>query len=158
MSYVSLLLRVQGTKLVLACRICAILATEFLITTLLRCLVTAYYKYTWGKLKTKVNTLSLLRPGGLFQSAFLFSPQTGSRSDLAQRQHRPDATCPKICLPFLASLQPRHTFMCHIQLTKILYGMWLFIAGSVTRVGGSRMSPSPSRRCASTALTLLNQN
>lgn len=48
------------------------LATKFLIT-LLRCLVTAYYKYTGGKLKTKVNTLSLLRPEVLFQSAFFSS-------------------------------------------------------------------------------------
>lgn len=72
MSSVSLLCRVQGTRLELACRICAILATKFLIT-LLRCLVTAYYKYTGGKLKTKVNTLSLLRPEVLFQSAFFSS-------------------------------------------------------------------------------------
>lgn len=74
--YVSLSLRAQGANLIFASRICAVLATESLITILLRCLVTAYYKYTreCKKKKNQVNKLSLLRPKVLFQSAsFQFS-------------------------------------------------------------------------------------
>lgn len=116
--YVSLSLRAQGANLIFASRICAVLATESLITILLRCLVTAYYKYTREcKKKIKSTNCLYLDPKSFFK-VLLFSSQAGLRSDLAPLgQPRPDASCPEICgLPFLAKVYNKdNTSTCHLR-------------------------------------------